>query len=320
MHGASPATGIRIGWWFGERKEIRNMNNPNINRRELLAVFGSLSLTALVRSETQDSETPHPGKGTKYAERVLSLKPVGFWRLQEKSGTVAHDSSPHQRHGVYHGHPGFQPPGPMRTDRSVEFDGKRTYVEIPSHADFSVRTHKHGMTVEAWMQPDRLVFPGEPKKEYLHWLGKGEPEREEWAFRFYSQTSSDRPNRLSAYIFNPSGSEGAGAYFQDASFWRGAKECQPWVHVVACYDPGTREDPKEGVSIYINGKLKQGPPAKGTLYRTYDIVPQAGDAPVRLGTRELKAFFHGRLAEVAIYPRVLTAEEIRENHAIASKE
>jgi hypothetical protein len=41
-------------------------------------------------------------------------------------------------------------------------------------------------------------------------------------------------------------------------------------------------------------------------------------APLRLGTRDRQSFLNGRLAEVAIYPRVLTAEEVRENHMIAT--
>jgi hypothetical protein len=294
------------------------MNATKMNRRALLAVLGSLSLAAFAPAGPQDPDPPL--NGSKYARRVLSLKPVGYWRLQEKSGTVAHDSSPHQRHGTYHGHPGFEKPGPMRGDHAVDFDGKKTYVEVPSHADFSVPTSKYGMTVEAWMQPDRLDFPGETDQHYVHWLGKGEKDREEWAFRFYSHTSPDRPNRLSAYIFNPPPGEGAGAFFQDTKFWHPKGESQPWVHVVACYDPGTKNDPKAGVSLYVNGKLRQGPPAKATLYSSFDIVPRAGDAPLRLGTRDLQSFLHGRLAEVAIYSRVLTAEEVRENYTIASRE
>jgi hypothetical protein len=116
-----------------------------ISRREMLAVLGSASLAVLVRASPNGPEDA-PGK-SKYAERVLSLKPVGYWRLQEKEGKVAHDSSPHKCHGAYHGHPAYHQPGPAAGEFAVGFDGKKTYVEIPSHADFSVPTHKHGMTV-----------------------------------------------------------------------------------------------------------------------------------------------------------------------------
>jgi hypothetical protein len=251
---------------------------------------------------------------------VLSLKPVGYWRLQEKDGKVAHDSSPYKRHGVYYGHPTYHQSGPAAGEFAVGFDGKKTYVEIPCHADFSVPTHKQGMTVEAWMQPERLDFPGESKDPYVMWLGKGEKDRHEWAFRFYSDKSPDRPNRLSAYVFNASGGLGAGAYDQKAiPPHEGKNERLPWIHVVACYDPGTKADTKSGVTLYVNGRRAQGPPSKGTLYRTYDIVPQTGSAPLRLGTRDLHSFFIGRLAEVAIYPRELTAVEISANYQIIAR-
>src|SRR5262249_29138429 len=153
--------------------ETREMNASPLNRRQALGLFGSLGLAAFVHAEPRDRDEPHPERESKYAQQVLSLKPVGYWRLQEKSGKIAHDASPYRSHADYHGRPGFQKSGPVGRGFSVEFDGKRTYVEIPSHADFSIATHKHGMTVEAWMQPARLTFPGEPEKDYLHWLAKG---------------------------------------------------------------------------------------------------------------------------------------------------
>ena len=43
-------------------------------------------------------------------------------------------------------------------------------------------------------------------------------------------------------------------------------------------------------------------------------MPVHGTAPLRLGTRDKVSFFRGALDEVAIYPRVLTADEILENY------
>jgi hypothetical protein len=293
-----------------------------LTRRELLALAGSLSLTAWAaaapRRSPQDpprkpKPEPRPG-GSAYAERVLSLEPVGYWRLQEKGGKVAHDSSPHRRDGAYHGKPAHGEPGPVKGGLAVGFDGKETYVEVPSHADFSQPTHRHGLTVEVWMRPDALTFAGETDDPYVYWLGKGEKDHEEWALRFYSKKSKDRPNRVSAYLFNPSGGLGAGAFFQKAP------RQDQWLHVVACYDPGTKADRKAGVTIYRDGERQQGPPASGTLYSNpkFDIVPKAGDAPLRFGTRELSSFFVGGLAEVAIYPRVLDADDVLKNFQSAT--
>jgi hypothetical protein len=69
------------------------------------------------------------------------------------------------------------------------------------------------------------------------------------------------------------------------------------------------------VSIYRNGVRQLGPPSSGTLYSTFHISPAHGSAPVRFGARDdLTLTLAGGLDEVAIYPRVLTADEILENY------
>jgi hypothetical protein len=60
-----------------------------------------------------------------------------------------------------------------------------------------------------------------------------------------------------------------------------------------------------------------GPPSSGTLYRTYGIYPANGTAPLRLGTRDFGSFLTGGLDEVAIYPRVLSPDEVLENYNTA---
>ena len=72
-------------------------------------------------------------------------------------------------------------------------------------------------------------------------------------------------------------------------------------------------DPGAGVSVYRDGVLLGSPKTqKGARYSSYDILPARGNAPLRLGTRDRGSFFAGGLDEVALYPRVLTAAEIRE--------
>lgn len=63
-----------------------------------------------------------------------------------------------------------------------------------------------------------------------------------------------------------------------------------------------------------------GPPSSGTLYRTFHISPAHGSAPVRFGARDdLTLTLAGGLDEVAIYPRVLTADEILENYTTGAE-
>ena len=248
-----------------------------------------------------------------YSQVVLAKGPVGYWRLGEPGGPAALDSSANGNGGTYYGDPSFGQPGAINNDpdTAVGFNGPGSgdYAEVPDpdSQSFSQPASGAGLTVEVWMRPDALVFSGEPGKPYVHWFGKGMSGIEEWGLRFYSQDAT-RPNRISAYIWNPSGGEGAGAYFEDAL------TPGEWIHVVAVYDPGDMGTMLAGVRIYKNGVLRKGPPAHGTLYSTYDIMPADGGAPVRFATRDGNSFFTGGLDEVAIYPRVLTGAEIMENY------
>jgi hypothetical protein len=252
-----------------------------------------------------------------YSTVVLAKRPVGYWRLGESGGPTAADTSGSAADGTYFGNPNFGQPGAIAgsDDSAIGLNGFNSgdYVEIPEvdGAPFSQPTSSAGLTVEVWMRPDVLVFPGQTNQPYIHWLGKGDRSHYEWGLRFYSQDAVQRPNRISAYIWNPGGGEGAGAYFEDPNLQPGV-----WIHIAACYDPGDwTTDPPAGVSIYRNGVRQLGPPSSGTLYRTFQISPAHGSAPVRFGARDdLTLTLAGGLDEVAIYPRVLTADEILENY------
>jgi len=248
--------------------------------------------------------------GDSYAETVLAKHPAAYWRLGEKHGPEAANSSGHDHHGTYHGKVLFAERGAIQgdPDTAIAVAPPGAYVEIASSPQFSQPPSARGLTVEAWMRPDVLTFPGEIQDPYVMWLGKGEKDEMEWGFRFYSKDST-RPNRISAYIWNADGGLGAGAYFQDEL------KAHEWLHVVGVFDPGSADNPGAGVSIYKNGQLRGSPAtSRGTLYSSYNVRPRVGSAPVRLGTRDLRSFLTGGLDEVAIYPRKLTAAEVQENY------
>lgn len=281
-----------------------------LTRRSMLGGIGLAALTALT-----------PGghaAAIRYRERVLAKHPVAYWPLNEPSGPIAHDLGGEAHEAVYRGAVAFRQTGPIRAESgsAIGLNGIDAFVEVPDSPAFSQGTSGRGLSVEAWIRPDQLIFAGQTAEHYVHWLGKGEAGEFEWGLRFYSKNSS-RPNRISAYIWNPSSeagvaNEGAGAYFEDA--------LQPggWIHVVGCFDPGDANNPYAGVSIYKNGVLRHGPASsRAARYAAYTIRPRHGSAPLRLGTRDQRSFLSGAIAEVAVYPRVLTAGEIRDNFSAA---
>jgi hypothetical protein len=229
------------------------------------------------------------------------------------------------RSGFYHGavSPTLMPNG----DRAALFDGQDGYFEFPDAPDLSVpRTGI--LTVEAWLRPDALVFPKQEGSGYVHWLGKGElragnePDQMEWAARIYGSNNTDDPwrgNRISGYAFNPDGGRGIGSYFQDPL------KAGDWIHYVLVINT-TPDDPDDPgyVRIYRDGSgdpfrpwddmdsLLEFWPDPSTPHR---IQPQDGDAPLRVGTRDLKSFFLGAVGKLAVYDHELSPMQIQDHFA-----
>ena len=176
----------------------------------------------------------------------------------------------------------------------LQFDGAKDYIEIPDDNGFSVAATGN-LTVAAWMRPDVLTFPNSEGTGYVHWLGKGGIDQQEWTFRMYNETTTDnppRPNRISFYVFNPQGGKGVGSYFQEPV------QAGEWIHVVGIADG-------QNALIYKNGVFKKSESYSGI------ITPQHGTAPLRIGTRDLKSFFLGAIKGVRVWDRALTAAEVQ---------
>jgi hypothetical protein len=179
------------------------------------------------------------------------------------------------------------------------FDGESGYVEIPDADMFSEPTTGE-LSVEAWIRPDSLDMPNRESSGYVHWMGKGVSGEHEWVSRMYQQgNSEDRENRISFYSFNLSGGLGAGSYFQDDVM------VGEWIHYVGTFDD-TR------TFIYKNGVERDS-----DLLSGYDIMPENGDAPVRIGTRDRNSYFQGAIARVAFYSSRLSESQAAAHFAAA---
>ncbi|MBV8883136.1 MAG: LamG domain-containing protein [Chroococcidiopsidaceae cyanobacterium CP_BM_RX_35] len=194
----------------------------------------------------------------------------------------------------------------QKIDSVLVFDGIDDYIEISDSPDFSVATTDQ-LAVSAWIRPDVLTFPIFESTGYVHWMGKGDPEQREWVFRMYNEQTTDdppRPNRISFYVFNLAGGEGIGSYFQEP-----VTEGE-WIHVVGTADG-------KNTTIYKNGNFKDcdqytgSDPGKCHNYPPDRwIVPQHGNSPLRIGTRDLQSFFLGAIREVRVWNRALTVDEV----------
>jgi hypothetical protein len=197
------------------------------------------------------------------------------------------------------------------------FKGNGDYVEIPRAPALSPAT-TGALAISAWMRPDVLNFPVSEGSGYVYWLGKGQISGDsgdqEYALRIYNRDDTrekpPRPNRMSGYLFNPSGGLGVGSYFQD-ELTAGA-----WIHVVFCVDG-------RATSIYRDGAFRKcdqyQPGGDSRCARHFDpgthvplfIQPRPGSAPLRVGTKDAhSSFFAGAISRVRLWNRSLSASEI----------
>jgi hypothetical protein len=186
------------------------------------------------------------------------------------------------------------------------FDGLDDYIEIADSPDLSVATTGQ-LSVSAWMRPDVLTFPAFQSTGYVHWLGKGEVGQQEWVFRMYNAETTDptpRPNRISFYVFNPSGQEGIGSHVQEPV------QAGEWIHIVGVADESTTSIYKDGVFKRCDRYTGTGPGPCHNYASDLWVTPAHGTAPMRMGTRDFASYFLGAIREVRVWSRALSAPDV----------
>ena len=273
-------------------------------RRGADTAAGRASSTVAHHGWQRGSRTPPGRTADAYDRQVLSLGPVLYLTMAHPRAGTEEDLSGHGHDGVYF--PRDRWPAQVRLpngDGAADFDGRGQYLQVPSAEVLSV-THTGGLTVEAWIRPMTLQFPQAQGTGYVYVLGKGSPGTQEYAIRMYSYFNSEhpaRPNRLSGYVFNLRGGKGSGAYFQDDI------TVGQWMMVTFVIDSRSTDAWPHGyVALYKNGRERDQ-----VSLSQYEVRPQAGSAPLRIGTRDLDSYFDGAIAKVAVYDYVLSAADIR---------
>jgi peptidoglycan/xylan/chitin deacetylase (PgdA/CDA1 family) len=253
---------------------------------------------------TPEVATPSPSAADHYDELALSLDPVLYLPLADPNSKAAADLSASSMPAV--NEPGIQPLGAARLpngDRATVFDGAGQYVQVPSDDALSI-PNTGCLSVVAWVRPDVLQFPSSQGTGYVYILGKGTTGQDEYALRMYSHANTEkpeRPNRVSAYVFNLRGGLGSGAYFQDPV------TPGEWMMVAFVVDSRRSAEWPDGyVAIYKDGKLRGGPVSLSQFH----VTPQDGNAPFRIATRDLKSYFEGAIGKVAVYGSVLTDQQL----------
>jgi hypothetical protein len=239
--------------------------------------------------------------------KTASLPPVGYWKFDEGTGTIAIDSSGN-------GNTGTLTNGPQwvdgRISKALSFDGQDDYVEVP---DSDSLDFTQALTLELWFKPHISISAANPIHEAYalleKWHGKGEDPQSRTGYCL--TLNIEVPDLQGSTYMTGTGTLGLcmGFGWPAWNFPHSAKSswnAGRWYHVAVTYDNSL---PSENVRFYVDGILDSSydetrPLAVNTLpfYINMDPVERQHLPESRC--------FPGTIDEVKIYNCARTAEEL----------
>lgn len=212
---------------------------------------------------------------------VPGLSPVGYWKFDEGSGSIAYDSSGNGNDGTVY--------GATWTDGvsngALQFDGVSNYVGIASSSSLALSGNQ--VSLELWIKP--TVTLDNSLASRINIIDKGD------GYGFQMEAGD---GRISFYVnIAGFGDEWLPTTTND---WVAGT----WYHIAGTYD-GTTE------KVYVDGVMENSAPVSGSLSGYSD--------PLSIGSYcyGTMNFFHGAIDEVKIYNYARSAEEIQNDYVSA---
>ncbi len=220
---------------------------------------------------------------------TASAELVGWWKLDEGSGTTAYDSSGNGHDGTLVGDPMWRP---GKIGGALEFDGTDDVVELGA---FDVVGP--GITLAAWIKPDDFdINDGRIITKANEWLA----DDHWWMLSTIAEAGETRLR------FRLKTTEGQTVPTLIAS--SGVIVTDEWQHVVATWDGTT-------MRLYLNGE-ETGSMAKGgdAVATDPSIKAAIGSQPpdaFATDPSRVNKFFDGFIDDVRLYNGALTQDEIQ---------
>jgi hypothetical protein len=196
---------------------------------------------------------------------------VGWWALDEGSGTVALDSSGYGNDAVFQGDPQWVPDG--RFGGAVQFNGTSDYLAAPDSESLDINGDQ--LTLAAWVNGTSWATS--------HFIRKIPDTGTGSIYMIRVQSNALRA------IFSTSAGE---LVVQGVT----PPVTGEWMHMAFVYDGAEAR-------IYVNGAVD----GRGNI--SGDVVES--DNELRIGRGEPAGYFNGSIDDVRVYNRALTDEEIK---------
>jgi hypothetical protein len=195
---------------------------------------------------------------------------LGWWKLDEKEGATAADSSGNGNDGTLVGNPQWRPQG-GKIGGAIELSGKGDYVKIDNESAFDITNQ---ITIAAWVNITSI-----PQE----WTG--------------IVTKGDTAWRMSTDFANSIFHFGLGTNNNDYMSGKTTVSSGQWHHVASVYDG-------QKMSIYVDGKLDASQPRSGPI-ATNNFPVCIGE-----NIENNKRFFNGLIDDVRVYNYAISENEI----------
>ena len=207
---------------------------------------------------------------------------LGWWKLDESSGTIAHDSSGNLNDGVFVSVPQW---ASGYAGGAAWFDGVDDFIEVP-HSESLLPGEE--VTVMAWINTPRHTGAGGSAWQAL--ITKGNAPR---VYSLYTTPATTGGGGVLHFSIGPEGT-----FVGTNSV--GRVPLNEWVHVCAMVING-------GHLYYINGERSD--PADGG--GTGTVIHPGNTATVRIGNAPENNSFMGKMDDVRVYNGALSQEQIK---------
>jgi hypothetical protein len=229
-----------------------------------------------------------------YVEAVMRAQPRAFWRLDEFAGALARDATGQGYTGTYEPGVAFYLPG--RTVAALEF-AEQTANRAAHFAGGRMQAGSGGLgdrySIELWFW-NGLPAEARAITGYLCALGTGtEP-----------AISADQLSLAGTAVGKPVLVFSNGSDTQLVGTTPLA--LRTWYHVVLVRDG-------RGISVYLNGST--APEIAGEA----ELLPAALPSLIFAGRHDRENTLEGKLDDIAVYARPLTAAEIASHYAAAAE-
>lgn len=257
------------------------------------------SFKALHFTKTLPTRETEKGQVDGYGAMVLEMQPTLYYRMElpeDGDARTLYDSAPGKHHGVIHFIQGYVDTVPYIKGRF----GKSLLLRGPSFRDYAIvpdypKTTDGRLSVSAWVM---CMARGTPGVIVANWR-QTTNHRNEGQFVLYTSQYS-----LHNFAGKGTDQDGAAAVAIETQSDGSEFPRATWQHIVQVFDGNT-------MHLYRNGVEVASTPCRG-VHHSPPVQWLSIGCEEAAWTKEKLGFWQGRIDEIAIFNRALSADEIQQ--------